>query len=241
MSNVKKLFLSVSFVVLAGFGLFTINVLFTVPTVMAMPWNGKIFDAVCRTSERGLLKEVTSRRGVRNSGRESRGGASRGSEQSRGGGATTGRGSTRERAGTPGRTKPGGSGVTRGNRGKASARGRGHRADRRYSARKDARRDYRRFRAITGAIRLGVYLATRPRYSTTVVVTGWGASGFGETSGPRTPPPLPLKRTPSLSYFGHVSPAPGPLAPLSAPRAPVALVHLASPGPVKGPPPPWPA
>jgi len=203
MSNVRKVSLTIGLVVLAGFGLFTINVIFTVPTVMAMPWNGRIFDAVGRTSERGLLNEVSSRKGVRNSGRESRGGASRGSGQSRGGGATTGRGSTRggevsrgsgqsrgggattgrgstrERAGTPGRTKPGGSGVTRGDRGKASARGRGHRADRRYSARKDARRDYRRFRAITGAIRLGVYLATRPRYSTTVVVTGtsyyyWG-------------------------------------------------------------------
>ena len=41
----------------------------------------------------------------------------------------------------------------------------------RYSARKDAWRDYRRWRAITGLIR-GAYIATRPPRTTTVVVTG---------------------------------------------------------------------
>ncbi len=195
MSNVQKGFLTIGLVVLAGFGLFTINVLFTVPTVMAMPWNGGNSDVVGRASEEGLLKKVRSRRGVRNSGRASRGRSSRGSSRSRGRGVTTGRGSTRGRAATPGRTgaqpgrtgaRPGrtgaGSGRTGASRGKRGA-GRGHgggrRADRRYSARRSAWRDYRRFRAITGAIRLGVYLSTRPRYSTTVVVTGttyhyWG-------------------------------------------------------------------
>ncbi len=181
MSNVQKGFLTIGLVVLAGCGLFTMNVLSTVPTVMAMPWNGGNFDVVGRASEEGLLKKVRSRRGVRNSGRASRGRSSRGSSRSRGRGATTGRGSTRGRSATPGRTGagPGRAGASRGKRGAGRGRGGGRRADRRYSARKDAWRDYRRFRAITGAIRLGVYLSTRPRYSTTVVVTGtpyyyWG-------------------------------------------------------------------
>jgi hypothetical protein len=42
----------------------------------------------------------------------------------------------------------------------------------RWHAWEDARRDYRRWRAFTGVLRLGVYYSTRPRYSTTVVVTG---------------------------------------------------------------------
>ena len=51
MSNAKKLFLSVSFAVLVGSRLFTINVLFTVPTVMAMPLNGGNFDVVVSNDE----------------------------------------------------------------------------------------------------------------------------------------------------------------------------------------------
>ncbi len=92
MSNMQKGFLTVGLVVLAGFGLFTINALFTVPTVMAMPWNGGSFDVVGRVSESGLLKKVRRGRGsVRNSSRGSRGRSSRRSSRSRGRGATTGR------------------------------------------------------------------------------------------------------------------------------------------------------
>ena len=90
---------------------------------------------------------------------------SRGSTR-RGGSAQPSRGSRRGGSAQPSR---GGSGARRGSYG---GRGRGGRADARYSARKDARRDYRRYRAVTGLIRTGVYLATRPRYSTTVVVIG---------------------------------------------------------------------
>ncbi len=88
MRNVRKVILTSGLVVLAGFGLFTINVVFTVPTVMvtvptvmAMPWNGGNFDVVGRASERGLLRKVR-RGGVRNSGRGSRGSSSRGSGRS---------------------------------------------------------------------------------------------------------------------------------------------------------------
>ncbi len=92
----------------------------------------------------------------------------------------SGRGSVRQSSGsrrTGTTASPSRSGTSRrgtSGRGASAARGRrgGRRADARYSARKDARRDYRRWRAATSLIRLGVYLATRPRYSTTVVVTG---------------------------------------------------------------------
>ena len=57
-------------------------------------------------------------------------------------------------------------------RGGTRAGYRAGRRDARYSARKDARRDWMRFRTVNHLIRAGVYLATRPRYSTTVVVTG---------------------------------------------------------------------
>ena len=46
------------------------------------------------------------------------------------------------------------------------------RADYRYENRKDARRDYYRFRTINNAMLLGTYLLTRPKYSTPVVVAG---------------------------------------------------------------------
>ncbi len=69
--------------------------------------------------------------------------------------------------GTSGRGRPS-AGQPHGGRRQGGA----HRADRRYSARKDARRDYYRFRTINHLIRVGVRLATRPTHSTTVVVTG---------------------------------------------------------------------
>ena len=47
-----------------------------------------------------------------------------------------------------------------------------HRVDYRYSKRKDARRDYYRFRTINHLIRVGARIATRPRTSTTVIVRG---------------------------------------------------------------------
>ena len=53
-----------------------------------------------------------------------------------------------------------------------SRRGRHGHSHRRYSARKDARRSWRRWRAFTGLIVIGAYYATRPRYTTTVIVTG---------------------------------------------------------------------
>ena len=110
---------------------------------------------------------------VRHSG-GAKGGASRGTNS-----GTAGR--DRAPSTTGRRTSPGGSGrspaVKPGTpgRGKPSAGrggGRSHHADRRYSARKSARRDYYRFRTINHLIRVGVRLATRPTYSTTVVVTG---------------------------------------------------------------------
>lgn len=42
----------------------------------------------------------------------------------------------------------------------------------RYNGWHDARRDYRRWRTVTGLFKLGVYAATRPKQTTTVVVTG---------------------------------------------------------------------
>ena len=107
-------------------------------------------------------------------------GTSRGSTRTP---SNTGRrgGSTRQSGGGKSGVSPGGSGrspaVKPGTpgRGKPSAGrggGRSHRADRHYSSRKSARRDYRRFRAVRGLVRVGVVLATRPTYSTTVVVTG---------------------------------------------------------------------
>ena len=98
-------------------------------------------------------------------------GANRGT--SRGGARTpsnTGRGAS---PGGPGRSptaKPGAPGRGKPAAGRGS--GRSHRADKRYSSRKSARRDYRRRRAVRGLVRVGVVLATRPTYSTTVVVTG---------------------------------------------------------------------
>lgn len=112
--------------------------------------------------------------------------------------AEAGRGSvrhgSRERAGDPrGAADPRGVADPRGPadpRGVADPRGRydprgpydprggyraGYRAGYRHGhwhAWEDARRDYRRWRAFTGLVRLGVYYASRPKYSTAVVVTG---------------------------------------------------------------------
>lgn len=47
-----------------------------------------------------------------------------------------------------------------------------HRADKRHSAWKDARRDYYRYRTINHLIRVGARVATRPPTYTTVVVSG---------------------------------------------------------------------
>ncbi len=78
---------------------------------------------------------------------------------------------------TPGRGTPGRSpGASPGARRSNHAH---HHHHARYTARHDAWRDYRRFRAITGAIRLGAYYATRPRYSTTIVVTGTTCYYYG--------------------------------------------------------------
>ncbi|MEE8148287.1 MAG: DUF6515 family protein [Longimicrobiales bacterium] len=77
--------------------------------------------------------------------------------------------STSTRATTPNRRPAGKPASTR-----SSARA-GYRAGYRhgsYHGRHDARRTWRRWRAVTGLIRLGVYSATRPKQSTTVVVTG---------------------------------------------------------------------
>lgn len=63
------------------------------------------------------------------------------------------------------------------------------RHDRRYSAWKDARRDYYRFRTINHALRLGVYVATLPRTYSTVVVSGstyyYGGGVYYARSGSR--------------------------------------------------------
>ena len=88
---------------------------------------------------------------------------------SRPGRGTPGRGVT-PGPGTPGRGVTPGPGTPA--RSGYRAGYRHGRADARYSYRRDAWRDYRRWRAVTGLIRLGAYYATRPRYSTTVVVTG---------------------------------------------------------------------
>lgn len=68
---------------------------------------------------------------------------------------------------------------SRTSRSNTKARRQGARAGRRTGSRRgrhhgwhDARRSWRRWRAVTGAFRLGVYMATRPRTTTTVVVTG---------------------------------------------------------------------
>ena len=49
---------------------------------------------------------------------------------------------------------------------------RSYRADKRYKAPKDARRDYHRHRTVNNLIRLGARLLTRPKCSRTVVVSG---------------------------------------------------------------------
>ncbi len=79
---------------------------------------------------------------------------------------TSGRVTTPERRGAT--TRSARAGARRGSR--AGYR-RGY-AHGRYAGRRDAWRSYRRWRAITGAIKLGVYMATRPKRTTTVVVTG---------------------------------------------------------------------
>ncbi len=108
--------------------------------------------------------------------RHASGGANKGH---RSGGArapsSTGRGSSHGGSGRSPAASPGTSGRGRPSAGRPSGgqrHGGAHRADRRYSARKDARRDYYRFRTINHLIRVGVRLATRPTHSTTVVVTG---------------------------------------------------------------------
>ena len=120
----------------------------------------------------GGAKKGSAHGGASTTGRRtSSGGANKGS--ARGGASTTGR---RTSPGGPGRSpgagpgKPGRSPAARSPGG--GGRGRANRADHRYGARKDARRDYYRFRTINHLIRVGARLATRPKQSTTVVVTG---------------------------------------------------------------------
>lgn len=89
-----------------------------------------------------------------------------------------------------------------------------HRYDHRYSHREDARRDYYRFRTVNHIIRLGAYVATRPRYSTSVVVSGapyyyWGGVYY-KPSGTRyiivQPPPgavvYSVPQTTTIVYAG---------------------------------------
>lgn len=103
---------------------------------------------------------------VRQSGEKGR------SATRRGGTTTTTRSTTRGRVTTPERraatTRSARAGAARGSRAgyrRGYSRGR-------YTGRRDAWRSYRRWRAVTGAIKLGVYLATRPKRTQTVVVTG---------------------------------------------------------------------
>jgi len=53
MRNVRKIFLTSGFVVLAGSGLFSINALFTATTAMAMPLSMGNSDDVRMQSEEG--------------------------------------------------------------------------------------------------------------------------------------------------------------------------------------------
>ena len=116
---------------------------------------------------------------VRHSGRSgSKSSAQRGSTSgARKGSQAGGKAGSRTGA-TKGASKTGTrQGASAGGRGgssrKASSGGRRHgHGNARYSNRKSARRDYRRFRTVTRLVVAGVYLATRPKYSTTVVVTG---------------------------------------------------------------------
>lgn len=104
---------------------------------------------------------IADRKGsVRNSSKKNRSGTSRSNR------SNTSR-STRP-ANRPG-TTPG-----RGSANRSSAR-RGYRAGYsrgRHHGWNDARRSWRRWRAVTGLFRLGVYSATRPKQTTTVIVTG---------------------------------------------------------------------
>ncbi len=126
--------------------------------------------------------------------------------------------------GSPGRGKPGAS-PGRGTPGRSSGASHGarrsnhahHHHHARYTARHDAWRDYRRFRAITGAIRLGAYYATRPRYSTTIVVTGTTYYYYGgvyyATSGSgyvvvSAPPRAVVYAVPTSTTVGYVGSAP---------------------------------
>ena len=97
-------------------------------------------------------------------------------------------------------------------------RGRRHgHAHRRYSHRRNAWRDWRRFRAITGGIMLGVYLATRPPRTTTVVVTGttyyyssgvyYAASGSGYIV-VSTPPGAVVYAVPTATTIVYVGTTP---------------------------------
>lgn len=106
-------------------------------------------------------------------------GAKRGAKK----GATIGSQKGGEKGAVKGATVGASKGATRGARAGAAADPRtgpgsaraGYRAGYshgRYRGWKDARRDYRRWRAFTGLVRLGVYYSTRPRTSTTAVVTG---------------------------------------------------------------------
>ena len=136
---------------IAGAALLTAGVLLVAP------------EASAQRSGRGSVKHSSKAKPSKaDPGRASPGRSTPGTAgRSRPGRGTPGPGVSPGRGVTPGRGAPA--------RGGARA---GRRADRRYSYRRDAWRDYRRWRAITGLIRLGAYYATRPTYSTTVVVTG---------------------------------------------------------------------
>lgn len=119
-------------------------------------------DAVAQRRGRGSVRHSSASRTTAR-----RGGASRTTVT-----RTTTRGTAARRpaARRPAARRPAARPARRGAR--AGYRAGSRRYDKRYSAWKDARRDYYRYRTINHLIRVGAYVATRPRYTTTVVVSG---------------------------------------------------------------------
>lgn len=120
----------------------------------------------------GSVRHSSAKRSRGASAQPTRGGARPGRDAKPGKAVTPGRGAKPGRAVTPGRS-------TKSGRGAARHRGASRRGHARYSARKDARRDWRRWRRNRALFAVGVAILTRPRYSTTVVISGnsyyyWG-------------------------------------------------------------------
>lgn len=164
-----------------GASLLVATVMFMTPEVDAQHKGGGSRGSVRHSSKGGGGSRASTNRGGTNRGSANRGGATnrggtvnRGGSANRGGTANRGnpnRAGTSNRAGTPNRARtPNRAGTP--NRGASRAGYRGGRADKRYSNRKSARNDYRRFHRRRAIVRTGVIIATRPRYSRTVIVTG---------------------------------------------------------------------